>query len=45
MKKYWTNVTGAITRVKQALAEGWCDNPTGLFTPQLHSLELRGKIR
>ncbi len=22
---------GAIARVKEAIHEGWCDNPTGLF--------------
>ncbi|MEH1902508.1 MAG: hypothetical protein V7L04_14085 [Nostoc sp.] len=31
IKKYWGNVSGAIARVKEALSEGWCDNPTGLF--------------
>ncbi|MBD2496771.1 ArsR family transcriptional regulator [Nostoc sp. FACHB-280] len=31
IKKHWENVQGAITRVKDAIAEGWCDNPTGLF--------------
>ncbi|BAY95260.1 MULTISPECIES: hypothetical protein [unclassified Tolypothrix] len=31
MKKYWANVPGAIARVKEAIHEGWCDNPTGLF--------------
>ncbi len=31
IKKYWGNVAGAITRVKEAIQEGWCDNPTGLF--------------
>ncbi len=31
VKKYWENVQGAIARVKDAIAEGWCDNPTGLF--------------
>lgn len=31
IKKHWENVTGAIARVKDAIAEGWCDNPTGLF--------------
>lgn len=31
IKKYWGNVAGAIARVKEALSEGWCDNPTGLF--------------
>jgi hypothetical protein len=27
VKKHWDNVA----RVKDAIAEGWCDNPTGLF--------------
>jgi hypothetical protein len=31
IKKYWGNVAGAIARVKEAMQEGWCDNPTGLF--------------
>ena len=31
IKKYWGNVAGAIARVKEAIKEGWCDNPTGLF--------------
>ncbi|WP_228014772.1 hypothetical protein [Fortiea sp. LEGE XX443] len=34
VKKYWNNVsgaTGAIAKVKDAFAEDWCDNPTGLF--------------
>ena len=31
IKKYWDNVNNAIARVKEAIHEGWCDNPTGLF--------------
>ncbi len=31
VKKYWENVAGAIARVKEAINEGWCENPTGLF--------------
>ena len=31
IKKYWSNVADAIARVKEAIHEGWCDNPTGLF--------------
>jgi hypothetical protein len=31
IKKYWENVPGAIARVKEAVNEGWCNNPTGLF--------------
>ncbi|QIR35266.1 ArsR family transcriptional regulator [Tolypothrix sp. PCC 7910] len=31
VKKYWANVQGAIARVKEAIHEEWCDNPTGLF--------------
>ncbi|MEB3219831.1 MAG: hypothetical protein VKN72_26830 [Nostocales cyanobacterium 94392] len=31
IKKYWENVNNAIARVKEAIHEGWCDNPTGLF--------------
>jgi hypothetical protein len=31
VKKYWGNVGSAITRVKEAIHEGWCQNPTGLF--------------
>ncbi len=31
VKKYWGNVGSAIARVKEAINEGWCQNPTGLF--------------
>jgi len=31
IKKYWDNVGGAIARVKEALQQDWCANPTGLF--------------
>ncbi len=31
IKKYWGNVQGAMARVKEAIHEGWCENPTGLF--------------
>jgi len=31
IKKYWDNVGGAIARVKEAIQQGWCSNPTGLF--------------
>jgi hypothetical protein len=31
IKKYWENVGGAISRVKEAIQQGWCKNPTGLF--------------
>ena len=31
IKKYWENVGSAIARVKEAMKEDWCDNPTGLF--------------
>ncbi|BCL39988.1 hypothetical protein [Nostoc sp. MS1] len=31
IKKYWVNVHGAIAVVKEAVQEGWCKNPTGLF--------------
>lgn len=31
IKKHWDNVQGAIARVKDAMQEGWCTNPTGLF--------------
>ncbi len=31
IKKYWGNVHGAAARVKEAIHEGWCENPTGLF--------------
>ncbi len=31
IKKYWENVQGALARVKEAISEGWCQNPTGLF--------------
>ncbi|MBV8883833.1 MAG: hypothetical protein JO235_07510 [Chroococcidiopsidaceae cyanobacterium CP_BM_RX_35] len=35
IKRYWSNIPGAITRVKKAVAEGWCTNPTGLFRKAL----------
>jgi hypothetical protein len=31
VKKHWASVQGAIARVKEAVQEGWCSNPTGLF--------------
>jgi hypothetical protein len=31
IKKHWENVESAIARVKEAVNEGWCKNPTGLF--------------
>lgn len=31
IKKHYCNVAAAIARVKEAIHEGWCDNPTGLF--------------
>ncbi len=31
IKKYWGNVHEALARVKEAIQEGWCENPTGLF--------------
>jgi hypothetical protein len=31
IKKYWENVSGAIARVKEAIQQNWCTNPTGLF--------------
>jgi hypothetical protein len=31
IKKHWENVQDAIARVKEAVNEGWCKNPTGLF--------------
>lgn len=31
IKKHWDNVSNAITRVKEAIKQEWCDNPTGLF--------------
>jgi len=31
IQKYWNNVGGAIARVKEALQQDWCCNPTGLF--------------
>jgi len=31
VRKYWNNVARAIARVKEALQQGWCTNPTGLF--------------
>jgi hypothetical protein len=31
IKKYWNNVGGAMARVKEAIQNNWCTNPTGLF--------------
>jgi hypothetical protein len=31
IQKYWNNVGGAIARVKEAIQNNWCTNPTGLF--------------
>jgi len=31
VQKYWNNVNGAIARVKEAIQNNWCTNPTGLF--------------
>ena len=31
VRKYWSNVQGAIARVKEAIQQNWCTNPTGLF--------------
>jgi hypothetical protein len=31
VQRYWQNVQGAIARVKEALEQNWCSNPTGLF--------------
>ena len=31
IKKHWDNVSNAIARVKEAIKQEWCDNPTGLF--------------
>jgi len=31
VRKYWNNVGGAIARVKEAIQQNWCANPTGLF--------------
>jgi hypothetical protein len=29
--KHWRNVNNALARVREALADGWCKNPEGLF--------------
>jgi len=31
VQKYWANVQRAIARVKEAIQNNWCANPTGLF--------------
>lgn len=31
VEKYFDNVSGAIARVKEAIQQNWCANPTGLF--------------
>lgn len=35
LKRYRVNLPGAIARVKKALADGWCQNPTGLLKKTL----------
>jgi hypothetical protein len=42
VKKHWDNVQGAIAYVKDAVVEGWCTNPTGLF---INSCKSRAKGR
>ena len=32
---FWHNVKSALARVKSAIAEGWCKQPTGLFVQAL----------
>jgi hypothetical protein len=32
---FWHNVPSALARVKNAIAEGWCKQPTGLFVQAL----------
>lgn len=31
IENFFDNVSGAIARVKEAIQQGWCKNPTGLF--------------
>ncbi len=35
IRSFWHNVPFALTRVKSAIAEGWCKQPTGLFVQAL----------
>jgi hypothetical protein len=35
IRSYWHNVPAAMSRVKNAIAEGWCKQPTGLFVQAL----------
>ena len=35
IRSFWYNVPSALARVKSAIAEGWCKQPTGLFVQAL----------
>ncbi len=35
IRSHWHNVPAALARVKSALAQGWCKQPTGLFVQAL----------
>ncbi len=35
IRSFWHNVPSALARVKSAIAEGWCKQPTGLFVQAL----------
>ncbi len=35
IRLFWHNVPAALARVKSAIAEGWCKQPTGLFVQAL----------
>lgn len=35
IRSFWNNVPAALARVKNAIAQGWCKQPTGLFVQKL----------
>jgi hypothetical protein len=35
IRSFWHNVPSALDRVKNAISEGWCKQPTGLFVQTL----------
>ncbi len=40
---FWHNVPAALARVKNAIAQGWCKQPTGLFVQTLKNGAIRDK--
>ena len=35
IRSFWHNVPSGLARVKNAIAEGWCKQPTGVFVQTL----------